>query len=294
MILKEKKIGIDPNKLLDIEFWNEAWLNADGKREDISSNNNGDKWKKLWDKQSKRYSMSFESLLDERRKLVDFFFEQNIILKGDSIFDIGCGTGSFAIPLLEKKCKVIALDSSDKMLDEMEQWLVKLNLLKPECINQRFQDYESDKKCDIVLAAFTPAVKNSELLFKMEKFAEKYCILVASYDSNLFAVRHKLCELVFNKPHPSISNIAFFPFSVLYTSGRMPNMKVYETEEDKQNPLTDQIEYYIHYFKTLGKDDNETKEIVTKYFTEMSKDGIVHNRFKKRTAVIWWSKFNSD
>ncbi|MFC2133524.1 class I SAM-dependent methyltransferase [Bacteroidota bacterium] len=285
---------IDPHELINPDFWKEAWSCADEKKKESTGDEQGDEWKKLWDKQSKRYAMSFEPLLNERRMLVDFFLSQDIIKKGDSVFDIGCGTGSFAIPFLEKGCNVTALDSSGKMIEEMKASIKKMNLPKPECIVEKFQDYESDSKFDVVMAAFTPAVKSADLLFKMEKIAKKYCILLASYDQNMFAARYQLYEMVFKKPHNSIGYNAFFPLNLLYTAGRMPNLKIYETEEDKQNSLDEQIEYYLEYFKTLGKNDLETKEIVTNYFTERSVDGVVHNKFKKRTAVIWWSKFNDE
>ena len=198
------------------------------------------------------------------------------------------------IPFIEKVCNVTALDSSGKMIEEMKASIKKMNLLKPECINERFQDFNVDRKFDVVLAAFTPAVKGANLLFKMENFARNFCVFLASYDQNMFSARNHLYELVFKKPHNAIGYNAFFPLNFLYTSGRMPNLKIYETEEDKQNPLDEQIEYYLEYFKTLGKNDLETKEIVTNYFTERSVDGVVHNKFKKRTAVIWWSKFNDE
>lgn len=285
---------IDAHELLNPEFWKEAWDCADENRKKSTGDEQGNDWKKLWDKQSKRYAMSFESLLNERRILVDFFISQGIVKNGDSILDIGCGTGSFVIPFLENGFEVTALDSSEKMLEEMKSAIQKMNLSKPECINEKFQDYKSERKFDIVIAAFTPAVKGADLLFKMENFARKYSILLASYDQNMFAARNYLYELVFNEPHNAIGYNAFFPLNLLYTLGRMPNLKIYETEEDKQNPLDEQIDYYLEYFKTLGKDDAGTKKIVTRYFEERSVDGVVHNKFKKRTAVIWWNKFKDE
>lgn len=285
---------INAHELITSEFWKAAWKYADENRKKATGDEQGNDWKKLWDKQSKRYAMSFESLLNERRMIVDFFISQGILKNGDSILDIGCGTGSFVIPFLERGFIVTALDSSDQMLAEMKSTIQKMNLTQPEYINEKFQDYKDDRKFDIVIAAFTPAVKSADLLFKMEKISNNYCILLASYDQNMFAARNQLYEMVFKKPHNSIGYNAFFPLNLLYTSGRMPNLKMYEIDEDKQNPLDEQIEYYLEYFKTLGKDDSKTKKIVTNYFTERSLNGVVHNKFKKRTAVIWWNKFNDE
>jgi cyclopropane fatty-acyl-phospholipid synthase-like methyltransferase len=284
--------NFDISKLLDKDFWIEAWEKANQSNFDISDKERQKLLKEFWAEVSKKYSSSFESLLEERRKIVDFFISQEIVKPGQSLLDIGAGTGSFAIPLIEKGVKVTALDSSQKMFEEMKFWLEKFDLKEPEIVIDKFQDFSSEKKYDTVLASFTPAVKNAELLFKMEKFSNNNCILLASSDNELFSERHLLYEKIFNQKFKSVGFNAFFPLAVLFHSKRMPDMKIYETKETRRFNLDEEIDFNIKYFKTLGKDENETRPIIENYLKKKAENGIITKTTNKKTAVIWWNKFN--
>ena len=55
----------------------------------------------------------------------DIFYENSI--KGGTIIDLACGTGSMSIPLLKKGYRVIGIDLSDEMLEIASQRLLDIS-----------------------------------------------------------------------------------------------------------------------------------------------------------------------
>ncbi len=87
--------------------WNEEWkhLQRVRRRADDSQ------W---WNKRSKNFSTK-----DAPNPYVEQFLDLAAVQPGETVFDMGCGTGSLAVPLALAGHKVVAGDFSQGMLDEM-------------------------------------------------------------------------------------------------------------------------------------------------------------------------------
>lgn len=87
--------------------WNEEWKRLQefrGKSDDPSH----------WDRRSTTYTTK-----DTPNPYVERFLELASIRDGETVFDMGCGTGAIAIPLARAGHKVVAADFSPGMLDVM-------------------------------------------------------------------------------------------------------------------------------------------------------------------------------
>lgn len=85
--------------------WNEEWkaLQRSRKAADDAS---------YWDKRSATFGTK-----DAPNPYVDRFLELAAILPGDTVFDMGCGTGALTVPLARAGHQVCAADFSGGMLD---------------------------------------------------------------------------------------------------------------------------------------------------------------------------------
>lgn len=99
--------------LLGSTDWNEEWkrLQKLRRRADDAS---------FWDKRSATFTTK-----DAPNLYVDTFLEYADIRPGETVFDMGCGTGALAIPLGEAGHKVVAADFSQGMLDQMQAALAE-------------------------------------------------------------------------------------------------------------------------------------------------------------------------
>ena len=97
--------------LLSTTDWNEEWkrLQIARRKADNSA---------YWDKRSKTFSTK-----DAPNAYVDRFLELARIEPGETVFDMGCGTGALSVPLGKRGHKVVAADFSQGMLGQLREAL---------------------------------------------------------------------------------------------------------------------------------------------------------------------------
>jgi len=86
------------------------------------------------------YDQIIEQLGRSNSKAGLEFIPQCAALFGDSVLEMGCGTGLNLLPLAEMGCSIVGLDNSAAMLKILEQ---KLSQVKPE-VAQRVELVEGD------------------------------------------------------------------------------------------------------------------------------------------------------
>ena len=94
--------------LLTTTDWNEEWKELQKVRRHADD-------AAFWDKRSATFTHQ-----DAPNLYVEKFLEYLDILPGETVFDMGCGTGALAVPLGEAGHKVVAADFSQGMLDQMQ------------------------------------------------------------------------------------------------------------------------------------------------------------------------------
>lgn len=97
--------------LLTSMDWNEEWKELQKVRRHADD-------AAFWDKRSATFTTK-----DAPNLYVEKFLEYAGIRPGETVFDMGCGTGALAVPLGEAGHKVVAADFSQGMLDQMQSRL---------------------------------------------------------------------------------------------------------------------------------------------------------------------------
>ncbi|MDD5406270.1 MAG: class I SAM-dependent methyltransferase [Sulfurovaceae bacterium] len=108
----------------------------------------------------------------------DFISRMNIA--GDEVvLDIGCGPGTLAVPLAKKVKQVIAIDFSEKMLEELETYAAREGVTNVKTYHLSWEDdWSSLPKADIAIASRSVEVKDIDMaLSKMSSQATKACYL---------------------------------------------------------------------------------------------------------------------
>lgn len=94
--------------LLTATDWNEEWKELQKVRRHADD-------AAFWDKRSATFTTK-----DAPNLYVEKFLEYAEIRPGETVFDMGCGTGALAVPFGEAGHKVVAADFSQGMLDQMQ------------------------------------------------------------------------------------------------------------------------------------------------------------------------------
>lgn len=77
-----------------------------------------------------------------------------LLVKGYSLLDVGCGTGAYH-RLLRNYGRIVGLDFSKEMIGLANDFKARNNLVKIDYIASRFENYASDSQFDIVNLAGT-------------------------------------------------------------------------------------------------------------------------------------------
>lgn len=91
--------------------WNDEWKRLQQMRRRVDDAG-------YWDKRAATFTTK-----DAPNPYVERFLELAAIEPGETVFDMGCGTGALSVPLGERGHKVVAADFSRGMLDRMQETL---------------------------------------------------------------------------------------------------------------------------------------------------------------------------
>lgn len=158
--------------------WNEEWKELQRQRR--NADNAG-----YWDKRSHTYGKS-----DQPSTYVESFIKKSGIMPGESVFDMGCGTGALSIPLASQGHTVIAADFSQGMLSRLEEEKQQRGL---DAITTKIMSWSDDwtaagvspKSVDIAFASRSIATANlKDSLLRLNAVARrKACITITTGSS---------------------------------------------------------------------------------------------------------------
>ena len=102
-----------------------------------------------WDSAAKNLAKSVHS--PKGRADTEEFLNKFKWEKGETVLDVACGPGTFAVPLSLRGCKVVATDFSSEMLKELKLQAEKENAPEIECVQSRWLESNFQVQFDTVL-----------------------------------------------------------------------------------------------------------------------------------------------
>lgn len=137
--------------------------------------NDSEQKRAIWERKAQTFPR-FLSDSDDTLEIMQFFRDNGANFKDKSAIDIGCGNGRFTFQLAKEAKSVLAVDISQKMLDNLCEDAKTLNFSNITTIQSAWEDFSTDSKFDIALASLTPALNNKDGFIKaMGLFSEYFC-----------------------------------------------------------------------------------------------------------------------
>lgn len=164
--------------LLTATDWSEEWKELQKVRRHADD-------AAFWDKRSATFTTK-----DAPNLYVEKFLEYAEIRPGETVFDMGCGTGALAVPLGEAGHKVVAADFSQGMLDQMQ---ARLDAAGVRTVFPKLMSWEDDwpafgvreGMADVAIASRSIATADlrDALLRLTEVARRRVCITLATGSS---------------------------------------------------------------------------------------------------------------
>ncbi|AJC83918.1 class I SAM-dependent methyltransferase [Campylobacter peloridis] len=114
----------------------------------------------LWNKKAKSYAR-YSSNLNEIQKAT---FAKLGSLQGQGVVDIGCGSGVWTLHLAQKAKSVLGVDSSNAMLEILQEDARKNNINNVKTLNSDFENFykNNNAKFDLAFLSMSPALQNEK------------------------------------------------------------------------------------------------------------------------------------
>lgn len=248
----------------------------------------------FWEREALEYPSPFnKKVLYLTERVIRIMETRSIPVTGTRILDIGCGVGTFTLPLALRGASVTALDISENMLKRLllEARNMKIDKVKTfrsswKRVNIRKISFE--KAFDVVLVALSTAVETEGDILKMEKCSREWCVYIATGK----IVREKACDDLLRSleaplhPRPDIRNIK----KTLERMGRiffydsfMRTVKFKKTPEEIIRELSGRLEA-----AGIMPDHDCIMEAVSSCPQYAGKDNVIEYRRRGETGVLAW------
>ncbi len=116
----------------------------------------------IWDKKAKSYSKFDGNLNEFQIRFFNILKDFNVRFKDKTLVDIGCGTGIYSLYLAGICKMVLGVDSSTKMLEELNLKKTEFKINNLQTIKSDFKNFQTADKFDIAFLTMSPALQNED------------------------------------------------------------------------------------------------------------------------------------
>ena len=270
--------------------WNELW-----KALHVSSPERAEKDRNPaahWDKRAAAYRRVTR---DERLAT-----EQELAIlgvqPGETVLDMGAGTGRLAVPVARTAAHVTALDPSEGMLAILRERMAAEGLTNYSCLRKRWEDTVIGRDVephDVVVAAFSLGFYDlAAALEKLDAAARRAVYIFWHAGEWRNPGEMALYRTVFGdeaageKGYPDY----IFPVNILHDAGIYPNVRIYRAVWDA---VYDSVEDAARTWAAMHNPGMEDLAPVREYFARaLRKDGSGKyiETAVRPTAAVWWEK----
>jgi SAM-dependent methyltransferase len=132
--------------------------------------------KKYWDIRGRSFP-GYRSDDELQVKVFETLKNHGVDFSGAHVLDLGCGAGSYTVPLARMAGMVTALDISGVMLERARSSAAALSITNINYVECDWEEYEIREKFDIIFCSRCPAIKDPEALQKLCNALSKWGIL---------------------------------------------------------------------------------------------------------------------
>lgn len=235
-----------------------------------------------WDKKAEKMA---ENLVGKPSIYNDTLLQAMNVQTDETVLDIGCGPGTFAVPLA-KQCKAVyALDYSQGMLNCVNRFKQTLGLNNLGIFHKSWSDNWDDiPQADIVLASRSTLVDDlDDMIEKITSKAKKRVFLTA------VTQRHFLDEGVFKAIERDDIGFPTYIYLLnrLYQKGIQANVNFIKTELGQfQGETFEDLLNSVEF--SLGNLNDKEKLALKQFYDQKQRNNETISHGQKRWALIWW------
>ena len=224
-----------------------------------------------------------------QNELVNYLTEQRIVDSNDTVLDIGCGTGTYGLPLAARCSHVTELDGNLTAIKVVEERAAQAGLTNIRMVCKLWEEFNEEKQYDVVLSAMCPAICNFEDLYRMESLAKRQCVIITVMEGSYDKHRSNIIRELGLKPEGMITESRIYLKALQFLS-REVKLQTYSFKYEYRTSLQQMLDTYPTYLSIFGMSEKETVSFIKDYFMKNAVDGMIMDESQMNIAVISWNK----
>ena len=240
---------------------------------------------RCWEASSRTYTMGNYSRI--RGDIVAELKRCGTLRTDRTLLDIGCGPGTYAIPMSPLLKHIDCIDSSAGMISRL---LMECDRNLIGNIDVKLSDwntYVPQKAHDIAFTSLCPPTNSPESMLKMEMCAKHKCVYISS--SNKDPELSKGLWERLGKDYSFEGYDTSYPYGFLKEMGRTPKLKMFSDTLTTDRSLDEAVEDEIKKYSTYIEVTDDVKQIIRDTLTEYSEDSRVVTKSEIRAGLLVWS-----
>ena len=218
------------------------------------------------------------------------------VRKGDTVLDMGAGTGRLAVPLARRVAHVTALDPSTGMLGILRERMERAGHQNYSCVKMKWEDVKVGRDIephDVAIAAFSLGFYDlAAALARLDRAAKRSVYLFWHAGEWRGPEEMDLYRAVFGEEGAMQRGYQdyIFPLNILHDAGIYANVSIYPALWETSYSSVDEA---VQDWVTMHHPELRDKSPVTEFFSRVLRRGAsgrLEYSAVRPTAVIWWSK----
>jgi SAM-dependent methyltransferase len=216
--------------------------------------------------------------------------------EGDTVLDMGAGTGRLAVPITRNAAHVTALDPSGGMLAILRERMAAEKRTNFSCLRMRWEDTVIGRDIqphDVVIAAFSLGFYDlAAALRKLDAAARRSVYLFWHAGEWRSEREMALYRSVFGEEEAMQRGYPdyMYPVNILHDEGIYPNVRIYRAVWET---IYDSVDEAARNWVAMHNPGQEDLSPVLEYFSrELARNAsgkYVDTSFRP-TAAVWWTK----
>ena len=274
----------------DSLFYDRAWHQARQSSSLYRHEQDPAAWRVFWDLFAPTYLKICRAQMPANRRLVNKWKKEGIVDRASRVLDIGCGPGTYTLPLGEAAGEVVAMDIAENMLDVLAEEAQRQKLTNIRLLQADWEEVEIEGEYDLVFAANSPPIRCLKTLLKMNRATRERgrCLYICYAGKVGPTLRHLLWENVMGEKMQGSTFDISYPFNILYREGYHPHVSFEEQSYTFMENAEKVLENYRAYFQIFGKKGAFVDNILEKHVREYSREGLITEKVSYKLAVMWW------
>ena len=263
----------------------EEWKRKREEHPFFGENKTEDDIKSMWDVSAENYSCTHYGEI--RDKIIDRLMVSGILDIDTDVLDIGCGPGTYAIPMSGHARSILCVDSSPNMLSRLKRECESMNIQNISCLEADCLSIPAHCKRDLAFCSLCPPMNYPESILMMEGLADETCAYVSS--ANIGGSIETEIWSRLGKNYSYEGYYTDYPFEYLRSVGRDPTVEYFSQDVEDISPAEDVVERICKLFSRYRPLTDDLKRTIEDVIDIHSENGDVVQKKTMTLGLLVWN-----